>query len=85
MLALGTVHTSGINFASYFAIVGSIVGIVAGMGAIAGLLASRRSKQMSEQITGAINQFRIDVINQLEHRLTSVENKVDTVNRNTRK
>lgn len=67
-----TVHTSGINWQSVIAIVGGTITI---MSIVFGLFA----KVISDKITNAINKFRIDVVTQLDLRLTSVEAKLNGI------
>lgn len=61
-----TVHTSGVNWQSVAAIVGAVV---VAMSAVFGLIA----RVVSNQITGAINKFRIEVVDKLDRRLTRIE------------
>jgi hypothetical protein len=75
MLAQATVHTTGVNWESVIAIVASTIVILSAMiGAFA--------KIISDRITSAINRFRLDVVNQLDNRLTAVETKLNDI-RNT--
>ena len=69
---VGTVHTTGVNWESIAAITSCIVVV---MSAIIGVFA----KVIGNQITSSIDKFRVAVINQLDHRLTVLEVKVDTL------
>ena len=66
MLADAVVHTTGINVQATIAIVASVVAILS---VVFGIFA----KLIGNQITDAINKFRIEVINQLDTRLTTLE------------
>jgi hypothetical protein len=67
-----TVHTTGINWASVTAIVGGCVVILS---FIMGIV----SKYLGNRITGSIDRFRIDVVNQLDSRLTKVEEQLNAI------
>jgi hypothetical protein len=60
------VHTTGINVSATIAIVASVVTI---MTVVFGVLA----RSIGNQITRAINELRIEVINKLDIRLTRLE------------
>jgi hypothetical protein len=75
--AVTTVHTSGINWPS-------VVAIVSGTVVFLSIIVGAFAKIISDRITNAINKFRIDVINQLDNRLTAVETKLNDI-RNTQK
>jgi BMFP domain-containing protein YqiC len=77
-MAVQTVHTSGINWASVAAITTAVVLVMSTIFATV-------ARYVSSQVTGAINKLRVDVINKLDTRLTAVETKLDTVNRNNPK
>jgi len=66
MLLATAVHTAGVNIELVLTIVGSIVLI---MTAILGFFA----RWIADRITSAIDRFRIDVIVQLDTRLTVLE------------
>lgn len=72
MIAVAAVHTTGVNWVSVIAI---CVGVATLMSLIIGIFA----KVISGQITSAIDRFRNEVVNMLEHRLTVVEVKVDNL------
>lgn len=72
--AAAVVHTAGVNWQATVAIVGSVVII---MSAVIGVF----SRWIAGQITGAINKFRIDVVAQLDIRLTAVETKLSDLGR----
>lgn len=75
MILATTVHTTGINWESVIAIVAAIVTV---MSIVIGVI----GKMIGNQITSAINKFRLDVVAQLDNRLTSVEQKLnDLTNR----
>lgn len=65
-LAQATVHTSGVNWESVLAITGAIIVIA---GPILGLLAW----YVTTRVTGAINLFRLDVIDKLDRRISRLE------------
>jgi hypothetical protein len=66
MFLAANVHTTGVNIELVLTIVGSTVVIIT---AIFGVFA----KVISNRITTAIDKFRIDVIFQLDNRLTKLE------------
>jgi hypothetical protein len=66
MVLAANVHTTGVNIESVITIVGGTVVILT---AIFGLFA----RWISGRITGAIDKFRIDVVFQLDTRLTKLE------------
>jgi predicted cation transporter len=70
------VHTTGINWESVTTI---IVGIVTTISIIGGLFIKYLSQQIKDGIVSAIDRFRIDVINKLDLRLTTVESKLDNI------
>lgn len=72
--AAAVVHTAGVNWQATVAIVGGVVVI---MSAVIGVF----SRWIAGQITGAINQFRVDVVAQLDLRLTAVETKLSDLGR----
>ena len=78
MFLAETVRTSGINWASVTVIAGVVSCIMA-------LIIGAFAKWISNQITGAINKFRIEVISQMDTRLTSVETTVRDIKENTRR
>jgi hypothetical protein len=73
-----TVRTTGINWESIAVIAGSVAAVMS-------LIIGAFAKWISNQITGAINKFRIEVISQMDTRLTSVETKVSDIQSNTRR
>lgn len=75
-LATATVHTSGVNVESVLAITGSVVAL---MSVIFTLLA----KLITGKITASIDRFRLDVVTQLDTRLTIVEQKLTSIDRKT--
>lgn len=72
MNAAAVVHTTGINWEATIAIVASVVTV---MSIVLGVFV----RWVAAQITGAINKFRIDVVSQLDTRLTRVETKVNDI------
>lgn len=66
-----TVHTTGVNWESVAAIV-TILSIVFGFIA----------RMVGSMIVRAIDKFQIRVVNQLEHRLTTVETQVTDIQNN---
>ena len=72
MAVATTVHTTGVNWVSVCAI---CVGVATLMSIIIGVFA----RVIGTQITSAIDRFRNEVVNMLEHRLTIVEVKVDNL------
>lgn len=64
------VHTTGVNWQSVAVITSIVVGLLS---TVFGVVA----RLVSNQITAAINKFRVDVVSQLDTRLTSVETKLD--------
>jgi|HubBroStandDraft_5_1064220.scaffolds.fasta_scaffold243724_3 hypothetical protein len=66
MLAESVVHTEGVNWELVIAIVTCVVTT---MTVVFGLFA----RYVSGQITGAINQFRIEILQKMENRLTVLE------------
>lgn len=80
MILADTVHTTGINWGSVLTIV---CAVVAATSIIFGSIARSVTSRLSREITGAINQFRIDVIQTLDTRLTRVEQSTDDL-KNTR-
>jgi len=66
------VHTTGINWASVFTIV---IGIVGALSIIFGFV----SRYLGNRITGSIDKFRIEVVSQLDTRLTKVEEQLNAV------
>jgi hypothetical protein len=65
-LAAASVHTEGVNWELVIAIVTCVVTT---MTVVFGLFA----RYVSGQITGAINQFRIEILQKMENRLTVLE------------
>jgi pyruvate/oxaloacetate carboxyltransferase len=78
-LATAAVHTTGINWTSVLTIVVSILSGIAVLSAGLASVVRSSSRQVATTITAAINQFRIDVVNQLDVRLTAVETKMDDI------
>jgi hypothetical protein len=66
VLAIATVRTAGINWASVLTIVSAVVVI---MTAVLGLL----TRYVASKVTGSIDKFRIEVFDPLEGRVTAVE------------
>lgn len=77
MIAEAAVRTTGINWESVAVIIGVVVGV---MSTVFGIVA----KMVGNQVTSAINKFRIEVVNQLDNRLTSVESKVTDIHNRRR-
>lgn len=75
ILTDAAVHTTGINWTSVLTIIVSIVTLLSILGAIVG-------KYIANQITNAISRFQDAVVDKLDNRLTIVETKLDTLNRN---
>jgi hypothetical protein len=71
-IAEQVVHTTGINWASVLTIV---LGIVTLLSIIVGFT----SRYLGNRITGSIDKFRIEVVSQLDTRLTKVEAQIDAV------
>jgi Kef-type K+ transport system membrane component KefB len=68
-----TVHTAGVNWQSVLTIIGSIVTLVA-------IILTAIARYIAGKVTGAINEFRVSVVDQLTTRLTVVESKIDNIN-----
>ena len=66
------VHTTGVNWISVLTITLTIVTLLS---IILGLV----SRVLANRITGAIDKFRIDVVTQLDTRLTRVEAKLESI------
>jgi hypothetical protein len=77
MLTQAAVHTEGINWESVAAIVSIVITVVGG---IFGIIA----RMVSNRITTAIDRFRIEVVGQLDTRLTRVEEAVEFYGRRRR-
>jgi len=58
---------------------GLIVTIISASTVFLGLVIGGVAKLLTDKITNAINQFRIDVVNQLDTRLTAVETKLNDI------
>lgn len=72
MVAQSIVHTTGVNWELVAAVVTCVVTT---MTLVFGFFA----KLVGNQITASIDKFRIQVVNQLDHRLTTVEVKINTL------
>lgn len=72
MLAETVVHTTGVNWMSVLTIIGGVVAIMSTIITAVALF-------ISGKITAAINLFRIQVVNQLDLRLTKVEQTVTDI------
>lgn len=73
-----TVRTAGVNWES--------IAVIAGVSSsMMTLIVGAFAKWISNQITGAINKFRIEVITQMDNRLTSVEITVKDIKESTRR
>jgi len=70
MIAIQTVHTSGINVESVLVIVGSVTGT---LGIVLGACARWLGRYVSGRITASIDRLRIDVIAALDVRVTALE------------
>ena len=79
LLLQPAVRTTGVNWDSVAAIVGIISGVIATFAIIAGWIGKWFAKYITTQITGAINQFRIEVVATLENRLTRVEDMTENL------
>ena len=73
--ATSVVHTTGVNWQSVLTITGSIVTLLTILGALVG-------RYIANRITAAIATFQNAVVSKLDTRLTIVETKLDTLNRN---
>jgi zinc transporter ZupT len=69
------VHTTGVNWQSVLAITASIVTLLSILGAVVG-------RYIASKITSSISKFQDAVVDKLDTRLTIVETKLDTLNRN---
>ena len=70
MILATTVHTTGINWASVVTIVCSVVGALA---IIFAAITRFFAKYISDRITGAIDKLRLDVLAQMDKRVTILE------------
>lgn len=80
--AAATVHTSGINWESVITIVGSVVTVLS---VVFGLIARSVSHYVANKITQAIDKLRIDVIDSMDKRVTSLEAFRESTERKTRR
>lgn len=71
-MAVENVHTVGINWVSVATTIGVLVGILS---VVLGVLA----KFVAAQVTGSINTLRIQVIEQLDKRLSRLETIVEFI------
>lgn len=72
VLAAQVVHTTGINWASVLTIILTVVTLVS-------FIVGFTSRYLGNRITGSIDKFRIEVVSQLDTRLTKVEEQLNAV------
>ena len=73
-----TVKTTGVNWTSVVTIVCSTI---VALSVVFGFL----TRMLSGRITGAIDKFRIEVVSQLDLRLTAVESRLNDIRNQQRK
>ncbi len=77
-----SVHTTGINWASVITIVCSVVGALA---IIFAAITRFFARYISDRITGAIDKLRLDVLAQMDKRVTILEILAGIKNREGKK